>query len=567
MLGLAVLAAPAPLPGDGLPVQLLPSDALADASAIEEIEATEPIAANYELGPEVRSFDVPLKWEHTTPISRANQTAAPWMTPDGGVIAEDTLISLALPGAGPRPSPAPGLGPGCTIKYTCDGEVPTSESSPYDAPFTLGKRGMRDQGRMSRYVMIGAVATCPGERPSPVNSRWFYVLTRLPPPIVVPTGIVRSCLPVRVNVSVPVPVAGDLGRQGAALRYAALLGSPPKPTPGEIRTETGCECELPFVYRGVSYDTCTEVDWPGNPWCYVQGETCGTAYFNRRFDRCAPFAPGGARMQPVHVVAAAASAAVALAEAPPGASPEPSPEASPAPKEPECPLLADGETLRGTDPGPPLPAGQVGGSTCFVVPPGRTAHVWAVSAPSDAQTPQLVASHPTEATLEVVCDPPPPPPSPPAPPVEPATAPAQAPETLVIVDLPPSPPPPATPPCTPPCPDGVAAQAPMPASYPDGGTLGASMRVRLYVDPLVPGGTIRYTTNGNVPTAASRKYTTPFYLTEDGQACMFSAEKLGSGRNDADTCTVTLKAITVPPPGSCQKPSGVFNSTFTLLAA
>ena len=69
MLGLAVLAAPAPLPGDGLPVQLLPSDALADASAIEEIEATEPIAANYELGPEVRSFDVPLKWEHTTPIA------------------------------------------------------------------------------------------------------------------------------------------------------------------------------------------------------------------------------------------------------------------------------------------------------------------------------------------------------------------------------------------------------------------------------------------------------------------------------------------------------------------
>ena len=107
----------------------------------------------------------------------------------------------------------------------------------------------------------------------------------------------------------------------------------------------------------------------------------------------------------------------------------------------------------------------------------------------------------------------------------------------------------------------------MPASYPDGGTLGASMRVRLYVDPLVPGGTIRYTTNGDVPTAASRKYTTPFYLTEDGQACMFSAERGGSGRNDADTCTVTLKAITVPPPGSCQKPSGVFNSTFTLLAA
>ena len=56
-------------------------------------------------------------------------------------------------------------------------------------------------------------------------------------------------------------------------------------------------------------------------------------------------------------------------------------------------------------------------------------------------------------------------------------------------------------------------------------------------------------------------------LTEDGQACMFSAERGGSGRNDADTCTVTLKAITVPPPGSCQKPSGVFNSTFTLLAA
>ena len=107
----------------------------------------------------------------------------------------------------------------------------------------------------------------------------------------------------------------------------------------------------------------------------------------------------------------------------------------------------------------------------------------------------------------------------------------------------------------------------MPGSYPDRGTVGASMRVRLYVDPEVPGGTIRYTTNGAPPTRKSRAYTTPFYLTEDGQACTFSAETEGAARGDADTCTVTLKAITVPPDGSCQKPSEVFNATFTVLSA
>lgn len=72
---------------------------------------------------------------------------------------------------------------------------------------------------------------------------------------------------------------------------------PPPPAPPPIvRTEAGCECELPFVYHGVTYDTCTEVHSPGSPWCYVKGETCGTSAwtlyrdmskFTRRFDRCA----------------------------------------------------------------------------------------------------------------------------------------------------------------------------------------------------------------------------------------------------------------------------------------
>ena len=195
------------------------------------------------------------------------------MTPDGGVIAEDTLISLALPGAGPRPSSAPGLGPGCTIKYTCDGEVPTSESSPYNAPFrsasaacaTRGDVALRDDRR--RRDVPGRAAE-PG----------LAVVLRAhapPPPIVVPTGIVRSCLPVRVNVRSPCRWRATSGGR-APPRYAAAGRRRSAPR----RDSDGDGLRVAAVrHRGVSYDTCTEVDWPGNPWCYVQGETCGTTYF------------------------------------------------------------------------------------------------------------------------------------------------------------------------------------------------------------------------------------------------------------------------------------------------
>ena len=105
MLFVAALAAPTPTPGTGLPVQLVPSDALDDATAVEELEATEPIAANYELWPEVHSFDVPLRWEHTTPASRPNQTAAP------ARVHAPLFNSLALFGfrepGGPKPHAVP----------------------------------------------------------------------------------------------------------------------------------------------------------------------------------------------------------------------------------------------------------------------------------------------------------------------------------------------------------------------------------------------------------------------------------------------------------------------------
>ena len=41
----------------------------------EEIEPNELPNANYELGPLVRSYDTPFKWEHNIPAHRSGQTA------------------------------------------------------------------------------------------------------------------------------------------------------------------------------------------------------------------------------------------------------------------------------------------------------------------------------------------------------------------------------------------------------------------------------------------------------------------------------------------------------------
>merc|ERR1711953_276206 len=35
----------------------------------------------------------------------------------------------------------------------------------------------------------------------------------------------------------------------------------------------GRECKFPFIYKGVTYNTCTSVDNNNQPWCYTDGRT------------------------------------------------------------------------------------------------------------------------------------------------------------------------------------------------------------------------------------------------------------------------------------------------------
>ena len=234
-----------------------------------------PSGANFEVNRLVQSFDVPLTWTNRIPVAQAGQTGPPLITPDGGNVANDDRVTLFLDQSCGNKS--------ASIYYTTDGEVPVPQRSKrYTGPFTLSKKDVWFQ---PEHVVVGAVAVCPGLRPSPVNSRWFYVIPRTPSPVVTPQGMFNACHPVRVNVT---------GR--GILRYTVSLQGLNVPVLN--LTESGCECDLPFTYRGEVHDHCTEADWPGTPWCYVKGSVCGTAFFNRRFDRCKPFDPRNARRMP-----------------------------------------------------------------------------------------------------------------------------------------------------------------------------------------------------------------------------------------------------------------------------
>ena len=86
----------------------------------------------------------------------------------------------------------------------------------------------------------------------------------------------------------------------------------------------------------------------------------------------------------------------------------------------------------------------------------------------------------------------------------------------------------------------------MPMSYPERGVIAASMMVRLY-SGLGENGTIYYTTDGELPTIESKRYTTPFFLTEDGQACQPAAyDDAAAQDSNSWECYVTLRALVAP---------------------
>ena len=60
-------------------------------------------------------------------------------------------------------------------------------------------------------------------------------------------------------------------------------------------------------------------------------------------------------------------------------------------------------------------------------------------------------------------------------------------------------------------------------------------------------GTIYYTTDGELPTIESKRYTTPFFLTEDGQACQPAAfDDAAAQDSNSWECYVTLRALVAP---------------------
>ena len=136
---------------------------------------------------------------------------------------------------------------------------------------------------------------------------------------------------------------------------------------------------------------------------------------------------------------------------------------------------------------------------------------------------------------------------------------------------------------------------PSPASYPSRGVIAATMIVRLSLGAGVPehppnrchaaaaagkapcaddeadGGelfAIHYTTDGEPPTHESKMYTTPIFLTEDGQACQFAASEWAAARGASESCEVVLRAIAIPrSPDRCLARSEEYRQTFHVLSA
>lgn len=532
--------------------------------------------ANFEVGPKVQSFDVPWQWSNHVPLAVAGQTPPPLMSPDGGILSNDTRVTLFLNHS---------CGDKAKIFYTTNGNMPVlNKSTRYTGPFALRKGGVWFQ---RDHIVVGAVAVCPQLRPSPVNSRWFYTIPSTPAPVIRPIGRLEACHPVRVNVT---------GR--GALRYTVSLRSLVPPPTANATTESNCECDFPFTYRGESYDQCTEADWPGTPWCYVKGAVCGTPFFNRRFDRCKPFDPFNARLRvpSTDSLVSLLSRDTAMVETSVVQS-----------DSKDSPLIAPNKvySFRERDEGH------------FLIPPGHTAFIAAIATIDGALTSPV-----TESNVTVRCVPTPTPtpgsvsgpwdksrrspttsgtreapdgaspltqtvtPTPtPVPTRLPVPTASSTPKPMVTsTPTPvaaaagmfgpthaatrrsaPTPTPEACPPC-----GELNLSAPMPMSYPDRGVIAASMMVRLF-SSLGENGTIYYTTDGEQPTVESRKYTTPFYLTEDGQACQPTAH---DDTGNSWECFVTLRALVAPARtlGSasaclCMRNSPILTQMFHVLSA
>ena len=600
-----------------------------------------PSGANYELGPKVQSFDVPLGFEQMLPRNQVDQTMTPLIKPAGGNIARDENITLFLNHS---------CASEASIWYTCNGQVPVPfRAERYRGPFSLSTCCQSDWFQ-PEHVVVGAVAMCPGLRPSPVNSRWFYVMSRTPPPLIHPVGFIHSCDPVLMTVTHELIKRSKPLELRAAISFGSFSGLGDELGSWSL-TESGCECDLPFVYRGHNYTGCTEADWSGNPWCYVKGTTCGTAFYNRRFDRCKPFDPFAPSLW-VHN---------SLARLPPPPPPPPFtakmsllasetlPVEAVSDMAPSSVLVQPldgklvypvvGEVLKAAEYEPIM----------FYVPPGLTAFVSA-QASFDGALPSSVTLGQLTVTTDHCWNPviPPAPPAPPTPeigtptptptptatgtpgpptgtptptpgiPGTPTPTPTPGhpwtptPTPLVLITPTPGPPTetptptpgiPGTPTPTPtpghptptptptsaptptatpcgecdPCPPCTrpTASAPMPTSYPENGVIAASMMVSLHCS-LGENGTIYYTTNGEVPTNESKRYTTPFYLTEDGQACQEAAELSSAARANPGDCAVILRAICaiLPQPRQCDRSSclcladsPVYSQTFGVLSA
>ena len=88
---------------------------------------------------------------------------------------------------------------------------------------------------------------------------------------------------------------------------------------------------------------------------------------------------------------------------------------------------------------------------------------------------------------------------------------------------------------------------------------------------------IHYTLDGHAPNAESKRYTTPFFLSEDGQACQFAAPDEAAARGAPWSCDVSLRAVALPVAAertcakpqrcACYQPSEVYNGSFRVLSA
>ena len=95
--------------------------------------------SNFELDEQVRSFDVPFQWRQSIPTAQLGQTLPPLLTPDGGIIPVEGLITLELAKAcGAQLQSYLNVSSGealvtspAAIFYTCDGAPSCVSGGPW----------------------------------------------------------------------------------------------------------------------------------------------------------------------------------------------------------------------------------------------------------------------------------------------------------------------------------------------------------------------------------------------------------------------------------------------------